>query len=84
MMILASRWGRRVGKGCSLQLKVVQTRQARLGKVRHLQLEVVQMSDPDEFSSPILCIDRDEQSLPGFRRRGSRTARTRFVCAGGS
>ena len=30
---------------------------------------------------PIFRIDRDEKSLPGFRRRGRRTARSEFVLA---
>ncbi len=38
---LGGMWGRRVRKGCPLQLKIIQTMQSRLGKVRHLQLEVV-------------------------------------------
>ena len=32
-----------------------------------------------EFSRPILRIDHDEEPLPGFHRRGSRTARCGFV-----
>ena len=68
---------------CAFQLKVVQARLAGPGHVRHLQMKVIQVSDPNEFPRPILCLDGDEEFLPGVCRRGSRSARTGFIRASG-
>ena len=59
---LRDRWRRRIGKSCALQLKVAQARLTEPG--RHLQMKIVQVSDPSEFPCPILCVDRNEELLP--------------------